>query len=280
MPFGGAANSSSTLHQPPGGDFLLDLPGAAPGHARGRPGTSRAAPGRRCSRAGRSAQVDHRRRRRRRPSRASGWRRCSASGIRGAPVRPGAAACRRAPGRPASRRTGGGCRPGARSPGCESGRSPTRTAQSKPSLTMSTTRSLRFSDTLTSGCMRQEARHQRRHVAAPEAGRRRDAQVAAGLDAAGAHAGFGIGQVGQQALAVFEEGAAFVRQRDAARGAHQQLDAQPLLRARRCAGRSPPAPRLRRAPRRSGCPGSPPTTKDSICFSLSIDVTVSDRLEP
>ena len=34
----------------------------------------------------------------------------------------------------------------------ESGRSPTRTAQSNPSLAMSTTRSDRFSDTLTSGC--------------------------------------------------------------------------------------------------------------------------------
>jgi len=32
-----------------------------------------------------------------------------------------------------------------------------------------------------------------------------------------------------QALAVFEEGAALVRERDAARGAHQQLHAQPLL---------------------------------------------------
>ena len=34
----------------------------------------------------------------------------------------------------------------------ESGMSPTRTAQSKPSLATSTTRSLRFSDTVTSGC--------------------------------------------------------------------------------------------------------------------------------
>jgi hypothetical protein len=50
--------------------------------------------------------------------------------------------------------------------------------------------------------------------------------VAAGLDAAGADAGLGIGQVGQQALAVFQEGAAFVRERDASRGAHQQLHAQ------------------------------------------------------
>jgi hypothetical protein len=72
-------------------------------------------------------------------------------------------------------------------------------------------------------------RHQGRHVAPPEAGRRRDAQVAAGFHAAGADAGFGVGQVGQQALAILEEGAALVRQRDAPRGAQQQLHAQPLL---------------------------------------------------
>ena len=38
--------------------------------------------------------------------------------------------------------------------------------------------------------------HQRRHVAPPKARRRGDAQVAAGLDAPGADAGLGIGQVG------------------------------------------------------------------------------------
>ena len=40
-----------------------------------------------------------------------------------------------------------------------------------------------------------EARHQRRHVAAPEAGRRRDTQVAARFHAARADAGFGVGEV-------------------------------------------------------------------------------------
>ncbi|MCY1364805.1 hypothetical protein D9M69_516260 [compost metagenome] len=71
-----------------------------------------------------------------------------------------------------------------------------------------------------------KARHQRRDMAAAEAGRRGHAQVATGLHAAGAHAGLGVRELGQEALAVFEKGTAFVRERDAARGAHQQLDAQ------------------------------------------------------
>ena len=71
-----------------------------------------------------------------------------------------------------------------------------------------------------------EAWHQRRHVAAAEAGRRRHAQVPARLDATGADAGFGIGDAHQQALAVLQEGAALVREAQAARGPHQQLDAQ------------------------------------------------------
>ena len=79
------------------------------------------------------------------------------------------------------------------------------------------------------GMQLMKARHQRRHVPAAEAGRGRHAQMAAGLDAAGAHAGFGIGELDQQALAVLEKGAAFVRERDAPRGAHQQLDAEPLF---------------------------------------------------
>jgi hypothetical protein len=66
-------------------------------------------------------------------------------------------------------------------------------------------------------------------MAAAEAARRRHTQVAARFHAASADAGFGAGQVGQQALAVFEEGAAFVGERDAPRGAHQQLDAQARL---------------------------------------------------
>jgi hypothetical protein len=79
------------------------------------------------------------------------------------------------------------------------------------------------------GVLGQESRHQRRDVAAAETGRRGDAQVAAGLHAAGADAGLGIGQIGQQALAVLEKGAALVRERDAPRGAQQQLDAQALF---------------------------------------------------
>ncbi len=51
----------------------------------------------------------------------------------------------------------------------------------------------------------------------------------AGLDAAGADAGLGVGQVGQQALAVFQKGAALVGERDASRGAHHELDAQARL---------------------------------------------------
>jgi hypothetical protein len=71
-----------------------------------------------------------------------------------------------------------------------------------------------------------EPGHQRRDVPTPEAGRRGDAQVAAGLDAALGDAGFRVGHVGQQALAVFQKGTALVGQGDAPRGAHQQLDAQ------------------------------------------------------
>jgi hypothetical protein len=71
-----------------------------------------------------------------------------------------------------------------------------------------------------------KARHQRGHMAAPETGRRGNAQVAAGLDAARADAGFGVGQIGQHALAILQKGTALMRQGDAAGGAHQQLDAQ------------------------------------------------------
>ena len=71
-----------------------------------------------------------------------------------------------------------------------------------------------------------EAQHQRRHMAAAKAGRCRDAQLAAGAHAAGADGGFHVGDIGQDALAFFQKGAAFGREADAARGAHQQLDAQ------------------------------------------------------
>jgi hypothetical protein len=71
-----------------------------------------------------------------------------------------------------------------------------------------------------------------------------------------AHAGFGIGHVGQQALAVFQKRTAFVRQRDAPRGAHQQLHAQVLLQRV-----EPPAHDRRRHAlgawrRPSGCPSA------------------------
>ena len=66
-------------------------------------------------------------------------------------------------------------------------------------------------------------------MAPAEAGRRRDAQMAARLDAAGADARLGAGQIGEQALAGLEKGAAFVREADAPRRAQEQLHAQALL---------------------------------------------------
>ena len=74
-------------------------------------------------------------------------------------------------------------------------------------------------------------RHQGRHVAAAKASRCGDAQMSAGLDTSGADTGFGIGQIRQQALAVFQKGTALVGQRDAPCGAQQQLDAQSLFQA-------------------------------------------------
>lgn len=74
-----------------------------------------------------------------------------------------------------------------------------------------------------------KARHQRCHVAPAEARRRGDAQVPGGLHAAGGHAGLGIRHVGQQALAIFEKGAALVREVDAPRGAHHELHPQVLF---------------------------------------------------
>ncbi|MNL37904.1 hypothetical protein D3C87_1600810 [compost metagenome] len=74
-----------------------------------------------------------------------------------------------------------------------------------------------------------EQRHHWRHVLAAEAGRGGHAQVAAGLDAAGGHAGLGVVEVVEDALAVLEKGGAFERQRDFARGAYQQLYAEPFF---------------------------------------------------
>ena len=64
---------------------------------------------------------------------------------------------------------------------------------------------------------------------AAEARRRGDAQVAGGLDPAFGHAGLGIGHIGQQALAVFQKGAALMGEGEAPGGAHQQLHAQAFL---------------------------------------------------
>jgi hypothetical protein len=77
--------------------------------------------------------------------------------------------------------------------------------------------------------LRHESRHQRRHVAAAETGRRGDTQVTTGFHTAGADTRFCIRQVGQQALAVFKKGAAFVGQGDAAGGAREELHAQALF---------------------------------------------------
>jgi hypothetical protein len=66
-------------------------------------------------------------------------------------------------------------------------------------------------------------------MAAAEAGRRGQAQVTTRFHAAFGHAGLGVVEVGDQALAVFQEGAALVGQGDAPGGAGQQLDAQPGL---------------------------------------------------
>ncbi len=62
-----------------------------------------------------------------------------------------------------------------------------------------------------------------------EAGRRRDAQMSAGLDATGTHARFGAGQLGKQPLTVLQKSAAFMRERQPPGGAQQQLHAEPRL---------------------------------------------------
>ena len=74
-----------------------------------------------------------------------------------------------------------------------------------------------------------ETRHQRCDVATAKAGRGGNAQMTRGLDAASGNAGLGIAHIGEQALAIFQKRAAFVGERDAARGAHHELDAQMLF---------------------------------------------------
>ena len=74
-----------------------------------------------------------------------------------------------------------------------------------------------------------EPGHQRGHMAAAKPGRGGDTQVPAGLHTTRADAGFGVGELSQQALAVFQERAALVGEGDAPGGAHQQLHAQPFF---------------------------------------------------
>nr|GEU28177.1 hypothetical protein [Tanacetum cinerariifolium] len=76
---------------------------------------------------------------------------------------------------------------------------------------------------------RQERGQQRRHVLAAETGWRRDHQVAGGLGAAFRHGRFGLFQLCQDALAVFEKCRTLVGERQLAGGTLQQLDAQPRL---------------------------------------------------
>ena len=60
-----------------------------------------------------------------------------------------------------------------------------------------------------------------RHVLAPEAGRCGNEQMAAGLHAALGHGRFRLFQFSQDALAIFQEGGAFIRQGQLARRALQ-----------------------------------------------------------
>jgi hypothetical protein len=75
----------------------------------------------------------------------------------------------------------------------------------------------------------EEFRHVRRDVDAAEAGRRREFQMPAGLDAAEADRRLGVGQVVEQALTILQEGLAFEGKRQLACGAHQQAYAQARL---------------------------------------------------
>ena len=79
------------------------------------------------------------------------------------------------------------------------------------------------------GMLGDEARHERGDVRATEARRRGDAQVSRRLLAARRDGALGVLEFAQDPLAVLQEGDAFRRQRQAARGALDQLDAQPGL---------------------------------------------------
>ncbi|MNT10391.1 hypothetical protein D3C72_1452190 [compost metagenome] len=71
----------------------------------------------------------------------------------------------------------------------------------------------------------EEGRRVRRHVLAPERGRRRHDQVAGGLVLAFGDQHLGAVQVGERLLALLHEHRALLGHGDAARGAVQQLDA-------------------------------------------------------
>ncbi|KOT02782.1 hypothetical protein DM50_4157 [Burkholderia mallei] len=71
--------------------------------------------------------------------------------------------------------------------------------------------------------------YERRDVAPAEARGRRHPQMPARLHAARGHARLGVLHVVDDALAILEERRAFERQRELARGAHEQLHAEPLL---------------------------------------------------
>ena len=68
-------------------------------------------------------------------------------------------------------------------------------------------------------------------MAATEACRGSDAQMAARFQAARTHACLSVSHIGQHALTVLQESSAFVGQGDASRGANQQFDAQVRLQA-------------------------------------------------
>jgi hypothetical protein len=150
----------------------------------------------------------------------------------------------------------------------ESGRSPTRTAQSKPSLRCPPP-GRRLSDIAHLGCCARKRGTSGATWRRPKPAGAVMRRCPLALTPTGADAGLGIGQVGQQALAVFQKGAALVRERDAARGAHQQLDAQALFQRV-----EPPADDGRRHPFGRAAAVRLPLvateTKDSICLSFRV----------
>jgi hypothetical protein len=70
-----------------------------------------------------------------------------------------------------------------------------------------------------------------------------------------------LGHLGQQALAILQKGAAFVRQRDAPGGADQQLHAQPFLQRVQPPAHDGRGHAFGQRGGRSGCRGWPPTRR-------------------